>query len=160
MTEESETNVQDGPATPDGISRRHWDSVHELAVEIVNASCRDDDSTGDRKTADLLHLLDNLEVVYGPLPSILATRADYVDDIQRKEQLLHAAYDLAVQRRDERNALWIASSLAGLYVEEVGDRGQGVRWLAALEKHLGTLPDEDERQELERLRTRLDGSGQ
>lgn len=154
---EGETSMPDRPATPDGILRRDWDRVHELAVEIVNASCGDDEETGDRMTADLLQLLDDLEVAYGPLPSLLATRADYVEDIQRKGQLLHAAYDLAVERRDERNVLWIASSLAALYVEEIGDREQGMKWLAALEQHLATCPDENEGQELERLRTKAEG---
>ena len=106
-------------------------------------------------------VLDELQKKYGPLPSLLATRADYVDGLEEREYWLMAAYEQAQARGDLKNRLWIASSLASLHLEEAGDPVTGEHWLRALEGHLGTFPDESEHQEairlggiLEELRTR------
>ena len=71
--------------TSDGISDADWDVVHALAVEIVNAS---ESEAAVRTTAALLCHLDTLEQKYGALPSILATRADYVEDAGERLRLL------------------------------------------------------------------------
>ena len=63
--------------------------------------------------AGCLSTLDRLEVTYGALPSILATRADYLDDEDpRREELLLQAYALAESRHDTMNLLDVAHSLA------------------------------------------------
>lgn len=73
--------------TSDGISSEDWDKVHELAVEIVNAG----DAQSEVHRSQLLIYLDQLEKKYGELPSILATRADYVAELKHKEALLKRA---------------------------------------------------------------------
>ncbi len=95
--------------TSDGISAKDWDVVHDLAVDVVNAPDQDRPSLRRR----LLEDLDRLEVTYGALPSILATRADYLDDEDpRREELLLQAYALAESRHDTMNLLDVAHSLA------------------------------------------------
>ncbi|MGC4098202.1 MAG: hypothetical protein QM706_13890 [Nitrospira sp.] len=118
--------------TPDGISSEDWDKVHELAVEIVNAG----DAQSEVHRSQLLIYLDQLEKKYGELPSILATRADYVAGLKQKEALLKRAYMLANAFQDARNQLHIAHSLAELYIEEFQDPTEGKVWLEYFGKQL------------------------
>ena len=134
-------------ATPDGISAEDWERVHELAVEIVNAD--EDESEGYRSR--LLDYLYTLEEKYGELPSILATRADYTNDLRLKERLLARAYGLAMARGDDRNALYIAHSLAELSIEEFRDAKEGHRWLECVRQHLVRIDDPWFAAEYERL---------
>ena len=138
--------------TPDGIARVDWDRVHQLAVDIVNASSADDVNTVAQATRQLHAVLDELEARYGRLPSILATRADYLDDPGQQERALLEAYRQAEARHDDRNLMWVASSLAALYVEGKRDYVQGQHWLDALARHLRVVPDDWESKEHERLR--------
>lgn len=140
------------PTTPDGILSCDWDLVHHLAVEIVNASSEDDAVRETAATEKLFQTLNELERQYGPLPSILATRADYAEDPSQQEALYLRAYAEAEAREDKRNMVWVASSLAALYIEGMRDDVEGVRWLAALSANLAAFPDEYESQEHERLR--------
>jgi hypothetical protein len=138
-------------ATPDGIARADWDRVHQLALDIVNASSLDDAPVGARAKGELLALLDELQERYGPLPSILATRADYLDDPRQQEQQLLDAYRIAEGRHDERNLVWIASSLAAFYLEDLRNASEGRRWLDTLGAHLRACPDASESEEYDRL---------
>jgi len=122
--------------TPDGISTEDWDRVHELAVESANASGVEDWPRMRVAHRQMVDLLDELQEKYGALPSLLATRADYVDEPEGREYWLLAAYDLATQRADPKNRVWIASSLAGLYLEDVRERAKGQEWLTRLTEHL------------------------
>ena len=82
----------------------------------------------------MLEYLDWLTSKYGSLPSILATRADYVDDLAEQEELLLRAWDLAEERGDRFNLVEIAHSLAELYLEEMKERTLGSRWLNVLKQ--------------------------
>jgi hypothetical protein len=114
--------------TSDGISQQDWDLVHELAVDVVNAA--DDDR--DQHRHHLLQYLDELEVRYGPRPSILATRADYLDDNDPlREELLRNAHALAESIGDERNLLYVAESLVELYLEKK-QLAQADTWLGRM----------------------------
>jgi hypothetical protein len=137
--------------TPDGIATEDWDRVHELAADIVNASAAEDEAAGAAVSGRLLEWLEELLRRYGPLPSILATRADYVGSNAEREYLLLAAYEQAEQRGDRRNLAWVASSLAGLYVEELRDVAEGQRWLGRLARHVQACPEANEADELARL---------
>src|SRR5688572_1443807 len=96
-------------ATSDGISTEDWDVVHEFAVKMVNAP----NSEKQHHKDQLLQYLEALEVKYGPLPSILATRADYLaDDDPAREELLLRAHALAEAQSDARNVVYVAHSLA------------------------------------------------
>ena len=89
-------------ATSDGISSQDWDVIHELAVEIVNAP----DNEKPAYSKKLVDYLETLERNYGPLPSILATRADYLpegDPVRR--DLLLRALAIASGSLGERDAL-------------------------------------------------------
>lgn len=121
-------------ATTDGISSDEWDRVTELAFEIWHHI---DDAEEETRRLQLFAYLDALETKYGPLPSILATRADFssAGDIGNQEELLVRAYALAVERGDRFNALVIAHSLADMYLWELGKPLEGGTWLACF----GTL---------------------
>ncbi len=141
--------------TPDGISTEDWDRVHALAVEVVNASSAGNMPAGAAAQQALLAWLDELLRRYGPLPSILATRADYVDGVAERERLLLAAYEEAERRADARNLAWVSSSLAGLYVEDQHNHAEGERWLERLRQHAAAVPDTSETDEYNRLRSIL-----
>jgi len=134
--------------TPDGISDIDWARVHELAVEIGNA----EGNASHTYTSELLGYLTTLEQKYGPLPSILTTRADYAGDPRESAALLTRAYRVAAERHDREATLYIASSLAALQIAEFRDRREGARWLAAFAdalKHAGDEFDREDFQELE-----------
>src|SRR5688572_10454019 len=114
--------------TSDGISTEGWDVVHELGVDIVNAP----DSERQLHTDELLRYLEALEAKYGPLPSILATRADYLeDDDPAREGLLIRAHALADARSDTGNVVYVAQSLAELYLDK-RDLTEADRWLCRM----------------------------
>lgn len=77
-------------ATSDGIATNDWETIRDLALTVVNRSGAGDDASLDRKS--LRHALDKLEKKYGRLPSILSTRANYVDDSELSLSLLKDAY--------------------------------------------------------------------
>lgn len=83
--------------TPDGLSTEDWDRVHETALEIVHASSMDDEILCSHHTEHMFEILDELETRYGRIPSVLATRADYIDDplmaIALHEEVLLIATD-------------------------------------------------------------------
>jgi hypothetical protein len=141
--------------TSDGISDADWDRVHTLAVQIANASTDVDSVTADELSIELHVVLDDLESKYGPLPSILATRADYTDDAVDAVKLLERAYEAAVARGDRMNRVEIAESLAQMHVEHLQDLHGAIRWLAAFAEELGTSPAPDRVTELRRLEAHL-----
>jgi hypothetical protein len=145
-------NMESETGTSDGISREDWAHVHQCAVDIANAALADDDGASQVRTRDLLRVLERLEHRYGALPSILATRADYIEDVPSRLTLYEAACDAASEHGDARNLVWIASSLAELYVDELREPLRGGQWLERLESHLANHDDPDERDVLERLR--------
>jgi hypothetical protein len=134
--------------TPDGISSDDWDFVHELAIDIVNTQGDECEAHKDR----LLVYLKQLEEKYGELPSIIATRADYINDVRQREQLLNRAYVLAEARDDNYNKLEIAHSLAELYIEKLKDAAQGQEWLECLKQHVDRTDDSSLAEEYKRLR--------
>jgi len=102
-------------ATSDGISTDDWDTVHELSLKIVNAEA---EAEANIYTRQLLQYLDELDAKYGGLPSILATRADYLMDRTEREALLIQAYILAEALNDTLNMKETEDSLAELYIED------------------------------------------
>lgn len=135
-------------STSDGISSEDWDMVHDLSLKIVNAEAESEENI---YTNQLLQCLDELEAKYGVLPSILATRADYVSDTNEQSALLRQAYALAEASRDISNLKEIAHSLAELYIEDLQDPSEGQTWIKRLRSHLISSPDKDFQDELNRL---------
>ncbi len=115
-------------ATSDGISTADWEVVHNLALKIANAEAESDANV---YTKQLMLYLDELEAKYGVLPSILATRADYVEDRAEAGALLRQAYTVAAAARDTFNMKEIAESLKELQLEDM-DGEQ--KWLYSFEQ--------------------------
>lgn len=130
--------------TSDGISTKDWDRVKERASKIATAVCSDKSAQAKKETKVLLVLLDQLQKRYGELPSILATRADYVTSDAESLGLLKKAYALAEKTNDKANLTYIASSLAELYVVDRCDKKNGKLWLAKLRTCLRRYFDEHE----------------
>lgn len=145
--------------TPDGIAAPDWDRVHQLAVDIVNCSAVEDADGEARARAALMDTLDELEQKYGSEPSLLATRADYVESSEDRERLLLAALTEAKRTSDEKNQALTADSLAHFYIEEIQDFDQGAKWLGRWRETLGTEAGSHDQRELARLESILLSSG-
>ena len=153
MLPEAETD----PVTSDGIARCDWNQVGTLATEIANAAIIEDTQREILARSRLLVLLKELRTKYGDRPSILATQADYVDALPEKLALLEKSFSLASQTADFHNMMFIAHSLAQLYVEECRDPEKGRLWLSTLMSCLSVYSEPYERDEYERLRAKLLG---
>jgi hypothetical protein len=143
-------------ATSDGISTEDWDVVHQLAVDVANAAMKDAEDQVRELTQRLLRWLDRLDDKYGERPSLLATRADYIEDVGSKEQLLTRAYALAEDRGDALNGLATAHSLAELSIEDIADDVRGHLWLGRLRARLVHQDDGWYAEEHDRLRQTLE----
>jgi len=124
-------------STSDGIDTKDWDTVHQLSLNIVNSG--EDES--NQYTDQLLNFLESLEKKYGELPSILATRADYIEDMIQREKLYIRAYTLAEKRNDNQNCLETAHSLSELYIEDFKDAKKGNRWMGVFRRYLNKGDD-------------------
>jgi NADH:ubiquinone oxidoreductase subunit E len=121
--------------TPDGIATEDWDRVLALAVQVVNDSAAGNEEDSDAASMRLREVLDELQEKYGALPSLLATRADYVASPEEREYWLLAAYEQAQKRDDPKNLVWVSSSLACFHLEEAPDVTKG-----AVAGFLGATP--------------------
>lgn len=130
-------------ATSDGIPSEDWDVIQEHAVDCANTAIRSDMRANADARQRMLESLERLEVKFGRLPSILATRADYTNDIAVKEHLFVEAYETAVRLGDESNQMLIAHSLAKLYIDDHRDSFKGRVWLANLKDHMAELDEPD-----------------
>ncbi len=115
--------------------------MHELAVAIVNAE--EDSPEENSYRTQLLNYLDELTGKYGELPSLLATRADYIDDPIETERLLLRASELAAHIGDTRNVCEVALSLADLYATERLRSVAARAWLEKARAHMS--PDDESR---------------
>jgi hypothetical protein len=145
--------------TSDGITTEDWNEVHELAVEIVNHSAAEDHMAEARARASLMALLDRLDQKYGKRPSLLATRADYVESPTERERLLLSAFSEAERIKDSGNRMLVAESLASLYLEELRNLDEGARWLGVWRDELGEDPARRDRDEVSRFERILLGGG-
>ena len=142
--------------TPDGISSDDWGVVRDLVMVIAAARTPADRSSAIRR---LFAFLDELERTYGTRPSILATRADFLDNDDRRVQMLEHAYSVAAMQRDHANMLFIAHSLAEFFLDEPPHPPNAQKWLAHMERHLATIHHREMAANYERLRARLDALG-
>lgn len=144
--------------TADGISDSDWEQVKELAATLCDAA----EGSKEQEISETAFMayLDKLERKYGPLPSILAARADFLEDYGKKEELLTRAYAAAVELGDRRNLVDIAHSLAELYVDALIDIEQGRKWLDRLDAHLLDSPDSTYADDAHAFRRKLQQLGQ
>jgi len=136
--------------TSDGISDADWSRVHDLALAVLNTLGQDE----TRARASLLAWLDRLDGKYGVKPSLLATRADYIESSEDRESLFRRAYQEAERIGDEPNQCLVAHSLAEFYIE-ARRFDDGARWLGTWRQHLGVSPAEWDQTELARLEVLL-----
>ena len=141
--------------TSDGITNRDWALVKRMACKLSNETARNDCESAARAKRSLLAILSRLEAKYGPKPSILATRADYLPRSGKKTALLLRAYRLAERSHDGINVELICLSLAKLYLEDLCCIKEGKRWLARYERALSKNKESGERRTLGELRDRL-----
>ena len=118
--------------TSDGIKDLHWDEVTMLASDIVNMSATGSDTSLLQKK--LIRYLAELETIYGRLPSIVATVAEYTSDAKGALALLKEAYSSACEIGDDLNKTMLSSSLAEYYIEEV-DIEKAAYWLAKFKQN-------------------------
>ena len=141
--------------TSDGISTEDWNDVHELAVKIVNHCFAENHTAEARARASLMALLDRLDRKYGQRPSLLATRADYVESADECERLLLMAFSEAERINDAENRMLVAHSLASLYIEELRQLDEGAKWLDVWRYEVGDNPEGRDRDEVARLERNL-----
>lgn len=99
---------------PKGILDTEWDLVHELACDIANAALAEDDELHLSKVETLLVFLDELLLQYGEHPSLLATKADYIDDPLEKVKLYKRALKVALELEFHNEIAMIEESLKEL----------------------------------------------
>lgn len=130
------------PATEDGISVADWNQVHQLAVDVVNASAVSDQPRTARAQRAMHALLRRLIVKYGELPSLLGTKADYTASLSKRISLYQRAYETALHRKSAYQAFQSAIDLARCEHER-GSPTETVKcWLtraAAIPRPVGDL---------------------
>ncbi len=140
--------------TSDGISKSDWDPIHELAADLVNATLAGDPFLMETHHKQLFDALDLLELKYGSLPSLLATKGDFCDEPLEAIGYLESAYAVAVQIRDEKNQLMISESLAQRYFESHRLQ-ECVRFIGICKGLLEKYPDEHLASEIEALEEQI-----
>jgi len=73
---------------PKGIDKLDWDKVHQLLLDVVNASAIDNDPSYKLKQKILLDFLFELNNKYINHPSILATVGDFLDEKNEKKSII------------------------------------------------------------------------
>ncbi|HDP4854863.1 hypothetical protein P4204_25355 [Pseudomonas aeruginosa] len=101
--------------TSDGITDSDWESIIISAEEIAELTGREIDARFAQKK--ILFQLDRLEKKYGRLPTILSTKADYIDSTDERLSLLKEAYITADEIQDKKNKAFISSSIIEVYLE-------------------------------------------
>jgi hypothetical protein len=95
-------------------TKQEWSEVHQIACDIANSSLMDDDVLVAHHHERMTELLDRLDAIYGPNASLIATRADYADDLVERRQLYDSALKLARYTFDTTEEVEILESIAAL----------------------------------------------
>ena len=93
------------------ITLEAWSEVHQKACDLANASMMDDYVLVASHRVAMFNILDDLEREFGRQPATIATRADYVEDIDLKRQLLADALALARELGDKAEEAEILNSI-------------------------------------------------
>lgn len=141
--------------TSDGIRLADWRQIESLAREYVELVTAQNSRRADATRRKILRSLSKLSSQYGDRPSILATKSEYVESPRLRGRMLERAYELALRRRDAKNATLIASSLAEYYVEERHNSDAGEIWLRRLDRALSRHFDKTESRVFKRLTKKL-----
>jgi hypothetical protein len=96
------------------ITQEAWSEVHQKACDLANASMMNDDVLVASHREAMFDILDALQRKFGRQPAIIATRADYVEDIDSKRQLFADALALAREVGDQFEEAEILDSMQKL----------------------------------------------
>jgi hypothetical protein len=138
--------------TSTGVSASDWARVRELLADIVNYAYHDQYEASDQASQELLALASELEAKYGPLPALLAIRADHVVSLEARESLLHDTYRQAELRKDAAYQAWAVVSLASHYVDVVPDLTKAEHWVSVAEAQSRLFGDPRFDEDVDRLR--------
>ena len=96
------------------ITQAAWVEVHQKACDIANAAMMEDDVLVASHRIAMFDILDALEREFGQHPAIIATRADYVEDIASKRKLFAEALAVARELGDKSEEAEILDSIQTL----------------------------------------------
>ncbi len=139
--------------TSDGIKKSDWDTVKTYVAEICSLSAVGSSDVFARQK--LINFLEKLEHKYGRLPSIISTKADYVEDVYQSLALNKEAYMTACEINDKKNMSLISASITETYLDELNDTLKGEFWLNIFENCLSLYTDEYLNDLFEELRMRI-----
>jgi hypothetical protein len=138
--------------TADGINDKDWEHLKDLAARLCDTIGSEQEQESRR---EFWACLDEMEDKYGPLPSLLATRGDFSEDYEEKEDLLRRAYAAALAIGDRKNSLDIAHSLTELYMDELVSVEDARTWLDRLDTHLLEIHDSTYAEDAQKFRKQL-----
>ncbi|CEI78109.1 hypothetical protein F8135_23735 [Pseudomonas aeruginosa] len=127
--------------TSDGITDSDWESIIISAEEIAELTGREIDARFAQKK--ILSQLDRLEKKYGRLPTILSTKADYIDSTDERLSLLKEAYITADEIQDKKNKVFISGSIIEIYLELPEKKSFAQYWLEKFESDLKDYPKDE-----------------
>ncbi len=96
------------------LTQEAWAHVHEKALEIVNATMRDDEIMAGVYVEQMMEVLDGLEDEFGRHAMLVSTRADFLEDDQERRALYEVALILAKEQGHHEEVELILDSLRGL----------------------------------------------
>ena len=96
------------------ITKAAWDRVIEKACDVANTTRTDDDPMYEVYRAQMLEILDELEVEFGPHSRIFDTRSAYIDDPVERRRLCTKALELAIEHGDQGEIDVVLQSLSDL----------------------------------------------
>ncbi len=145
--------------TSDGISGFDWDKIRGMSADVANAAICDDQGALRKARSEILSAIKQFIVKYGEKPSLLATKADYVEDLNDRIPLLEKAYEISCDTCDVRNKTYISQSLAELYIDDMKDMQKGAFWVKNLAESLASYSEPYEAEEYIRLSSALKSEG-
>jgi hypothetical protein len=93
------------------LTEQGWKAVHEKACDIANAVLAKDDVMVDVYKCQLFELLEALEYEFGIHSEILATRADFMENVVERRKVYEEALRLAREQKDKIGEEEILDSL-------------------------------------------------
>jgi hypothetical protein len=104
------------------ISRQDWDRVTEKACDIANIK-DEGDPMYEVHVESMMGLLVELDAKYGPQSQLLATRADYLENLNERRSVYQQALNLARKASDFGEIEEITHSINEVNQEERAERG-------------------------------------
>lgn len=123
------------------LKSKLWEKITEVACKITNSKTEKNTIMNLDK---LFVLLDNYEKEFGETSESLATRADYllIGAPYKSLELLHKAYNIANKLKDIKEEILIIESISTIYVEDLEEYNNGMRWLRLLKEKSKYVDDE------------------